>query len=382
MSGRRSNEGKDDVTGQNMWDAAREGNASRNLFASALPGVSKPKTNDFQDSGVSAAFKPINPKAKNADDYEVAMTGPAAFMSPAPKKVSLKKAGATSGLDDLLDADALLGGSTAQAAKPERSKLPVFAAVAASIACVAVIGMQSWPAAIASASGDAKSSGHEISAQQAASAPVLARSAFSADAAITITDGRHLVQPTAPAAQVQPIRSFGTAVPPTQVAMAMPVQPADPRPFENVNVSPKAEFTPLKSGISQPATDVTGLGRTDCAARFDTVSRSGAINFESGSATLLRSSQPILHFFASVFDHCSEFTIAVSGHTDSTGSANLNLDLSQKRAQSVAQFLVGIGVPADSLKVQGYGESKPIASNDTALKRSRNRRIEFTIHDG
>ena len=69
----------------------------------------------------------------------------------------------------------------------------------------------------------------------------------------------------------------------------------------------------------------------------------------------------------------------VSGHTDSTGSAAYNLELSKSRAQSVASYLEGQGVKASRFEVLGMGSSNPIASNSSAEGRSQNRRVEIKI---
>lgn len=72
--------------------------------------------------------------------------------------------------------------------------------------------------------------------------------------------------------------------------------------------------------------------------------------------------------------------IVISGHTDSTGSDGLNLQLSRKRARTMASFLQKIGkYPAHKIDIRGHGESRPVASNDTQQGRARNRRIEFLI---
>jgi outer membrane protein OmpA-like peptidoglycan-associated protein len=71
-------------------------------------------------------------------------------------------------------------------------------------------------------------------------------------------------------------------------------------------------------------------------------------------------------------------TVTVSGYTDSTGSAAHNQDLSERRAQSVAQYLQQHGLKASQYAVHGYGESNPVASNATAEGRAHNRRVEIT----
>jgi len=292
-------------------------------------------------------------------------------------------------------------------ATSSRSKLPIFAAVAASVACLAVLGVQSWQSATASTPVPAHSNGFAIS-DASESTPQISVGGFTAQqnegfetiAATSPEPMPILQQPELSGVSVEApsqaggIAGFGTAseetllamAPPTASHDAAPVTMIDPPvlelPVKEVKAPPKAEFVPWKSASSKPSDSTVSLSRTDCAARFATVSRSDTINFESGSAKLVQSSYPILNFFATAFEHCQEFTIAVSGHTDSTGNANYNQALSQKRAASVARYLVEAGVPNESLRVIGYGESRPIASNNTALKRSRNRRIEFSIYDG
>jgi OOP family OmpA-OmpF porin len=71
-------------------------------------------------------------------------------------------------------------------------------------------------------------------------------------------------------------------------------------------------------------------------------------------------------------------SVTVIGHTDSVGSDAFNDELSLRRARSVRDFLVGRGIPADLIQVSGEGKRQPIASNDTAEGRARNRRVEIT----
>lgn len=69
--------------------------------------------------------------------------------------------------------------------------------------------------------------------------------------------------------------------------------------------------------------------------------------------------------------------LVIAGHTDSIGSKNYNMALSIRRAQSVKNFLMSTGIPADRLFIKGFGESKPLTDNDTEAGRSINRRVEF-----
>jgi len=69
--------------------------------------------------------------------------------------------------------------------------------------------------------------------------------------------------------------------------------------------------------------------------------------------------------------------VEIQGHTDSTGPVAYNQTLSEKRAGSIKAYLVKEGVDTDRLEVKGYGESDPIASNDNANGRQKNRRVRF-----
>jgi outer membrane protein OmpA-like peptidoglycan-associated protein len=74
-----------------------------------------------------------------------------------------------------------------------------------------------------------------------------------------------------------------------------------------------------------------------------------------------------------------EMHISVEGHTDNVGSEDYNLKLSEKRAQSVYDFLVHEGVVAERMDTKGYGMSQPVTSNETAEGRQKNRRVDLVI---
>lgn len=105
----------------------------------------------------------------------------------------------------------------------------------------------------------------------------------------------------------------------------------------------------------------------------------GNITFKTDSADINSSFYPVLNSVAKVLKKYSNSTVMVSGHTDSTGSADYNLNLSRERATSVASYLQGQGIKSSRFEVLGLGSSNPIASNDTAAGRSQNRRVEIKI---
>ncbi len=105
----------------------------------------------------------------------------------------------------------------------------------------------------------------------------------------------------------------------------------------------------------------------------------GNITFKTDSADINSSFYPVLNSVAKVLNKYSESTVLVSGHTDNTGTAEYNLNLSRDRAGSVATYLQGQGVKSSRFEVMGMGYSNPIASNSTATGRAQNRRVEIKI---
>jgi OOP family OmpA-OmpF porin len=118
-----------------------------------------------------------------------------------------------------------------------------------------------------------------------------------------------------------------------------------------------------------------------CVGRFEILSRTGNIYFAPSSARLDRASTPLLDAVADIVSRCPELTIQIAGHTDSIGPASDNQRLSESRAASVVAFLQSKGIAGNRLISQGFGEDRPIASNDTNEGRGNNRRIEFLVPD-
>ena len=103
------------------------------------------------------------------------------------------------------------------------------------------------------------------------------------------------------------------------------------------------------------------------------------ITFRTDSAAIEPGFTRTLNNVATVLNRFNQTLVDVYGHTDSTGSDAYNQQLSQQRAQSVAQFLAANGVRPDRLLVSGFGESRPIATNATPQGREQNRRVEIRI---
>lgn len=106
----------------------------------------------------------------------------------------------------------------------------------------------------------------------------------------------------------------------------------------------------------------------------------GNITFAFDDATLSSSFKPTLSKLASTMNQYNQTTVTIAGHTDSRGDANYNQRLSRDRAYSVANYLTANGVASNRIKVVAYGESRPVAPNDTDYGRQQNRRVELTIN--
>jgi outer membrane protein OmpA-like peptidoglycan-associated protein len=104
------------------------------------------------------------------------------------------------------------------------------------------------------------------------------------------------------------------------------------------------------------------------------------ILFDVNKATLKPASEVQLAKLAKVLEKYPDTNILLEGHTDATGTDEYNLDLSKLRAQSVGNYLSGLGVNATRFTMMGYGESQPIASNDTEEGKQLNRRVEVAIY--
>ena len=101
------------------------------------------------------------------------------------------------------------------------------------------------------------------------------------------------------------------------------------------------------------------------------------VNFRTGSAELTPESVGALQRVAESLHAWPDVIIEVRGHTDSSGPSEANRELSQRRAQSVRDSLIQLGISASRISAIGYGEDYPIASNSDREGRARNRRVEI-----
>jgi len=109
------------------------------------------------------------------------------------------------------------------------------------------------------------------------------------------------------------------------------------------------------------------------------ITLSGSVLFATGKSALLPIAQEKLSEVAKALNDQGFKSLLVEGHTDSQGSADKNMVLSQERAESVRTYLISQGIPSDKIKAQGIGSSRPVADNSTAEGRANNRRVEIVV---
>jgi len=129
----------------------------------------------------------------------------------------------------------------------------------------------------------------------------------------------------------------------------------------------------LRSQLAGTGVSVTRMGDNI------TLNMPGNITFASDSAELNPSFYKVLNSVNIVLKQYEKTLVEVAGHTDSTGASDYNQKLSERRANSVAQYLEGQGLRSDRVITVGAGETHPVATNDTAEGRQANRRVELTL---
>jgi OOP family OmpA-OmpF porin len=116
-----------------------------------------------------------------------------------------------------------------------------------------------------------------------------------------------------------------------------------------------------------------------CQGLMRSAMAEGMLNFARAKADITRDSYLTLDRLAGIAKVCPQARINIAGHTDSEGEPERNQGLSERRAKAIADYLVGKGVDPSRLKTEGFGETRPLAPNDTPDGMRQNRRIEFSV---
>jgi len=169
-----------------------------------------------------------------------------------------------------------------------------------------------------------------------------------------------------------PLDTDGDSIP--DAFDACPRTPGEPTNNKRTHGCPKPPPEPPKPKPPEPPPPPAA---TLSAKAIDI---SEQVQFETGTAQLRPESDAILSQVAKVLtEHPELELVEVQGHTDDTGTAELNRTLAHDRAAAVVQWLVGHGIAASRLSGKGYGQARPIADNTTEEGRAKNRRVEFVI---
>ncbi len=129
--------------------------------------------------------------------------------------------------------------------------------------------------------------------------------------------------------------------------------------------------------VEMPKPEDNSLTASKCVVKIEEVLKLRKIKFEPGSDRVDLAGQEILDDIAKILFNCGDITLEIGGHTDSQGREQMNLDLSQARANAVLFELQRRRILTKNIVAKGYGESQPVASNETEQGREKNRRIEF-----
>ncbi len=144
---------------------------------------------------------------------------------------------------------------------------------------------------------------------------------------------------------------------------------------ERARQQAEAEKAELRSRL---LSQLNSILQTRDTARGLIVNMSDVL-FDTGSATLKPGAREKLAKISGIVLAHSGLNLQVEGHTDSVGGDEFNQQLSERRADSVRDFLLQQGVPASTVSARGFGKTQPVAGNDTAEGRQRNRRVELVV---
>lgn len=134
--------------------------------------------------------------------------------------------------------------------------------------------------------------------------------------------------------------------------------------------------------FSSEDTTLKGVATADLDLRKMEVGAAYRLNnilFKSKSAELTPASEIIIRDFAKFLNENPKVQVAIHGHTDSSGDPASNLKLSNDRAHAVYDYLIKTGIPASRLSWKGFGQTKPVADNETEAGKAKNRRTEFVV---
>ncbi len=171
---------------------------------------------------------------------------------------------------------------------------------------------------------------------------------------------------------------------PAPVATVEPEPTPTPTPEQKLAAAEPVPVPEQQSAVVEAAPSPEQQAVMNCQQQLNDAMAGKTVLFETNKSAIKRDSLALLDSLAGIISDCKTVIagrgIQVSGHTDNVGNDAYNQTLSTQRANAVKEYLVKKGVDGALIKSAGFGESQPIASNDTEAERSRNRRIAFEIN--
>lgn len=141
----------------------------------------------------------------------------------------------------------------------------------------------------------------------------------------------------------------------------------------------EAEAAAKKAQQGKDAAALAAIGKVQTTESEISVILNNDILFQYGQTDLSRNSKQTLNKAVELLNKIPNRSLLIQGHTDSVGSEEFNMELSEKRAKTVYDYMMQQGLKIKKVSYKGYGETKPIADNNTKEGRTANRRVEFKI---
>ena len=139
------------------------------------------------------------------------------------------------------------------------------------------------------------------------------------------------------------------------------------------------EAAARKAQQEKDAAALAAIGKVETTEDEISVVLNNDILFQYGKTTLSKKSKQTLDKAVELLNQTPNRRLVIEGHTDSTGSDEFNLDLSEKRAKAVYDYMMKQGLNIKEVTYKGHGEARPVADNNTKEGRQANRRVEFRI---
>ena len=141
----------------------------------------------------------------------------------------------------------------------------------------------------------------------------------------------------------------------------------------------EAEAAARKAQQEKDAAALAAIGKVQTTEDEISVVLNNDILFQYGKTTLSKNSKQTLDKAVELLNQTPNRRLVIEGHTDSAGSDEFNLDLSEKRAKAVYDYMMKQGLNIKEVTYKGHGEARPVADNNTKEGRQANRRVEFRI---